>query len=118
MVELRLISMVDLGVKNVLKKFLTKADNDYFSSDEEIKSKIDNLKKTITVEKEFIRKKSQAVYKEILENDSEKDEKNNKSNYKFSHNSFNYYNKDIISKKKSLIINYLMKIIKNLLKIH
>ena len=100
MVELRLISMVDLGVKNVLKKFLTKADNDYFSSDEEIKSKINNLKKTITVEKEFIRKKSQAVYKEILENDSEKVEKNNKSNYKFSHNSFNDYNKDIISKKK------------------
>ena len=54
--------MVDLGVKNVLEKFLTKTENDYFSNDEEVKSKIDNLKKTISIEKEFIRKKTQATY--------------------------------------------------------
>ena len=45
MVELRLLSMVDFGVKNVLEKILTKVEYDYYSNDEDIKSKIDTLKK-------------------------------------------------------------------------
>ena len=100
MVELRLLLMVDLGVKNAFEKFLTKDDNDYFSNDEEVKSKIDNLKKIISIEKEFIRKKNTSYL--LIKNFRKKDEKNNMRNYKFSNNSFNDYNKDIISKKKVL----------------
>ena len=88
MVELRLLSMVDFGVKNVLEKFLTKVEYDYYSNDEDIKSKIDTLKKTITIEKEYIRKKTLAYLMDSSESEKEKEEKY-KKNYSINHRNNN-----------------------------
>ena len=104
MVELRLLSMVDFGVKNVLEKILTKVEYDYYSNDEDIKSKIDTLKKTITIEKEYIRKKTLAYLMDSSESEKEKEEKY-KKNYSINHrnnnNRLDNSNNKILKKKKS-----------------